>query len=95
MVGIMIIVRVDGTIQNSTEIRARKNFVQQVNVLLRDYKDGFELSENGEILASIEDGLDDLVKEQLVEYDPKNVDNRIESANIKIQTLSFFSRRKT
>ncbi len=63
----------------------RKEFRSQVNVLLRDYMDGFELSENGEILASIENGLEDLVKEQLVEYDPKNIDSRIESAKLKFR----------
>ncbi|MCK9442174.1 MAG: hypothetical protein M0Q13_12225 [Methanothrix sp.] len=63
----------------------REEFRSQVNILLRDYLDGFELSENGEILASIEDGLDDLVKEQLVEYDPKNIDSRIESAKLKFR----------
>jgi hypothetical protein len=63
----------------------REEFRSQINVLLRDYRDGFELSENGEILVSIESGLDDLVKEHLVEYDPKNIDSRIESAILKFR----------
>jgi hypothetical protein len=63
----------------------QEEFRSQVNALLRDYMDGFELSENGEILASIENGLEDLVKEKLVEYDPKNIDSRIESAKLKFR----------
>jgi hypothetical protein len=63
----------------------QEEFRSKINVILRDYKDGFELSENGEILASVEDGLDDLVNEDLVEYDPKNVDNRINSAILKFR----------
>ena len=49
------------------------------------YEDGFELSDNGEILASIESGLDDLVKDKLEEYDLKNIDSKIEKAILKFR----------
>jgi hypothetical protein len=63
----------------------KEEFRSKINVILHDYKDGFELSENGEILASIEVGLDDLVKEDLAEYDPENIENRINGAISKFR----------
>lgn len=63
----------------------REEFCLKVNELLRDYKEGFELSQNGEILASIERGFDDLVKEKLEEFDSKNIDIRIEKAILKFR----------
>ena len=44
------------------------------------YREGYELSENGEILESPEQGLEDLVLANLPSYDPKNVESRVESA---------------
>ena len=63
----------------------QQEFLLEVNVLLRDYKDGFELSEDGVILASIENGLDDLVREKILEYDPKNIESKINSAILKFR----------
>ena len=63
----------------------RDEFRSQINRLLRDYRDGFELSEGGEILTSVENGLDDLVKENLDEYDAKNIGNKINSAILKFR----------
>lgn len=63
----------------------KDEFRQKINELLRDYRDGFELSENGEILVAIENGLDDLVKENLLEYDSKNIDGKLNGAILKFR----------
>jgi hypothetical protein len=47
---------------------------------LCDYREGYELSENGEILESPEQGLEDLVLAKLPPHDPENVEQRVESA---------------
>ena len=63
----------------------REEFRSQINQLIRDYKDGFELSKNGMVLDSVENGLDILVKDDTIEYDPENVDSRIEKAILKFR----------
>src|SRR4028119_222953 len=56
-----------------------------MNQLLCDYREGYELSENGEILESPEQGLEDLVLENLPPYDLENVEQRVESAILKFR----------
>ena len=58
----------------------KQEFRDRINQLLCDYREGYELSEKGEILESPEQGLEDLVLENLPPYDPKNVEPRVESA---------------
>ena len=58
----------------------KQEFRDSMNQLLCDYREGYELSENGEILESPEQGLEDLVLANLPSYDPKNVEPRVESA---------------
>ncbi len=45
-----------------------------------DYREGYELSENGEILELPEQGLEDLVLANLPPHDAENVEQRVESA---------------
>jgi hypothetical protein len=61
----------------------RQEFRQQMNEVLRDYSDGFMLSDSGEILVLGEPGLQNLLDDVPVEYDPHNVDSRISSAVLK------------
>ena len=58
----------------------REEFRTQVNELLHDYGDGFELSEDGEILTSVEHGMGYLTQAQLPEYNPEKVEQRVEAA---------------
>lgn len=53
--------------------------------LLR-HKEGYELSENGEILELPENGLENLFVENLPIYDPDNVEQRVESAIKKFRS---------
>lgn len=63
----------------------QQEFKERINEVLRDYKDGYELSEKGEILMAIEPGLDDLMDNEFSEIDPENIENRINSAKLKFR----------
>lgn len=63
----------------------RQEYRSQINDLLKDFETGFELSENGEILAAIDSGFSDLVGEQIIEHDPENVETRISAAILKFR----------
>jgi hypothetical protein len=63
----------------------KQEFRDRINQLLCDYREGYELSENGEILEFPEQGLEDLVLANLPPYDPKNVEQRVESAILKFR----------
>lgn len=58
----------------------KQEFRDKINELLCDYREGYELSKNGEILESPEQGLEDLVLAKLPPHDPENVEQRVESA---------------
>lgn len=55
-------------------------FREAVNEFLRDYQGGWELSENGEILALADPGLDNLFQVPLPHPDEKNVTGRVQAA---------------
>lgn len=63
----------------------RDEFTTEVNELLADYKDGFELSKEGEILASAEQGLANLFQANLRTSDPQNIENRVQAAVLKFR----------
>ena len=58
----------------------REEFREAVNAILRDYESGWELSEDGEILALADEGLEPLLEANLPNYDPSNVERRVEAA---------------
>jgi hypothetical protein len=63
----------------------RQEFRREVNNLLQDYQEGYELSESGEILILADPGLDELLQAPLPEYDSDNVNARIEAAILKFR----------
>ncbi|MEH2044306.1 hypothetical protein [Nostoc sp.] len=63
----------------------QKEFRDKINDIICDYKDGYELSENGEILELAEQGLDLLFEADLPNYDPENVEKRVETAILKFR----------
>lgn len=73
----------------------RQEWRTEINELLRDYKDGYELSPDGEILASAENGLENLLQANLPSHDPENVENRVAKAILKFRRYrsSFEDRR--
>ncbi|MCJ7492198.1 MAG: hypothetical protein MUP15_08625 [Dehalococcoidia bacterium] len=58
----------------------RADFSAAMNAILRDYRDGYELSDDGEILALGEEHMRPLLEQELPEYDPERVDSRVLAA---------------
>lgn len=63
----------------------RREYLSEINDLLQDYEGGYELSTDGEILASVEAGMDHLIKATLPTYDGENVENRVNTAVLKFR----------
>jgi hypothetical protein len=63
----------------------REEFRVEINELLRDYGEGYELSSQGEILALAGGGLDYLLEAGLPVYDPENVEVRVNAAILKFR----------
>jgi hypothetical protein len=63
----------------------RRKFREEVNNILTDYKSGYELSEQGEILALADPGMSYLFDAELPQYDPKNVERRVNEAILKFR----------
>lgn len=63
----------------------QQEFRDGVNQILCDYKEGYELSDHGEILESPEQGLENLFAASLPTHDPDNVEQRVQAAILKFR----------
>ncbi|MBC9786213.1 hypothetical protein H1S01_17255 [Heliobacterium chlorum] len=63
----------------------QREYRTQINDILRDYQEGYEISENGEILSLGDTGLQHLLKAEIPVFDKDNVDNRLEQAILKFR----------
>lgn len=63
----------------------QKYFREIINPIIRDYKNGFEISENGEILILSDNGLSNLFDADIPTNDKENISNRINSSIIKFR----------
>jgi hypothetical protein len=63
----------------------QQEYRNEIDGILRDYSRGYELSAEGEILAFPENGLDELIQSPLPQYDPENVENRVNAAILKFR----------
>lgn len=73
----------------------RQKYRADINELINDYKEGYELSVSGEILALPERGLENLLQANLPVYDQDNVEGRVNNAVLKFRRYrsSFEDRR--
>ncbi len=67
------------------DIEGQKHFRELLNSIIKDYKEGFEISENGEILMLSDIGLSNLFKADIPTNDKENITNKIDSAIIKFR----------
>lgn len=67
------------------DFEGQKHFREQLNPILREYKDGFEISESGEILILSDNGLSNLFEADIPTSDKDNVSNKINSAILKFR----------
>ncbi|HEY3375348.1 MAG TPA: hypothetical protein VGK02_09825 [Candidatus Aquicultor sp.] len=65
------------------KVPAQAELRYEVNDFLRDYKEGYEISANGEIQIKGNSGLNYLLDADIPNYDAKNVDKRIHLAIAK------------
>lgn len=63
----------------------RQELREELNNLLSEYQSGYELSDEGEILALAESGLETLLQAPIPEYDRDNVTGRVEAAKLKFR----------
>lgn len=63
----------------------KQEFRDIINQILCDYREGYELSENGEILEFPEQGLEDLVLAKLPPHAPENVEQPVQNAILKFR----------
>jgi hypothetical protein len=61
----------------------RADFRDKANAFLADYKSGYELTEEGIVLALGTDGLQDILSAEIIPYDEVNVDSKVRSAITK------------
>lgn len=61
----------------------RKEFRETANAFLSDYRAGYELTEDGTILALGTHGLRDILDADILPYDEANVDSKVRSAILK------------
>jgi hypothetical protein len=67
------------------DLEGQKYFREIINPIIRDYKNGFEISENGEILILSDNGLSNLFEADIPTNDKENISNRINSSIIKFR----------
>lgn len=72
------------------------DFSSLTNVFLKDYEGGFELSNDGIILAMGKEGLSSILNSEIIEYDETNVDSKVRNAIVKWRNrkLSWDVRRE-
>ena len=61
----------------------REDFREKANAFLVDYKSGYELTEQGIILALAADGLQHILTAEIIPYDELNVDSKVRNAITK------------
>jgi len=63
----------------------QQEFRDSINPFLHEYREGYELSENGQILESPEQGLENLLLAKLPTHDYENIEQRVQSAILKFR----------
>jgi hypothetical protein len=67
------------------DIEGQKHFRELLNPILREYKDGFEISEGGEILILSDNGLTNLFEADIPTNDKENISCKIDSSILKFR----------
>lgn len=67
------------------DIEGQKHYRELLNPILREYKDGFEISESGEILILSDNGLSNLFVADIPTNDKENIADKINSAILKFR----------
>ncbi len=78
------------------QVEGQKEFVLIANVSLKDYGVGYELAQDGKILTVGNEGLEQILNAEILQYDEINVDSKVRNAIIKWRNrqLSWENRRE-
>ncbi len=68
--------------------KGKLRYREEMNDILKDYKSGYELSESGQILECPPTGFENIFEEIEKTGDPKNIDERVNSAIAKFRKHS-------
>lgn len=71
--------------QSYDDLQGQKHFRETMNNILVDYKDGFEISENGEILILSDNGLSNLFEADIPTNNPEYISNKMNAAILKFR----------
>lgn len=71
--------------QSYDDLEGRKHFRETMNTILGDYKEGFEISENGEVLFLSDNGLSNLFEADIPTDDTVNISNKMNAAILKFR----------
>jgi hypothetical protein len=71
--------------QEFIDNEGQKYFRELINPLLADYKDGYEISESGEILILSDNGLSNLIKADIPTTETENITNKMNTAILKFR----------
>jgi hypothetical protein len=78
------------------EVKGKEEFRNTVNLFLCDYRDGYELSSEGEILSVGDSGLTEILSANIIKFDVDNIDLKVKAAvhKWKNRHLDMDDRRK-
>lgn len=78
------------------EISGRSEFREYANIFLNDYKNGYELNSDGEVVSLGENGLEFILSATIIPYDLENVDKKVSHAinSWKKRGVSLTERRE-
>lgn len=71
--------------QSYDDLEGQKHLRETMNTILGDYKDGFEISDNGEVLILSDNGLSNLFEAEIPTDDTVNISNKIKAAILKFR----------
>ena len=71
--------------ESYSKLDGQLHFRNTMNIILVDYKDGFEISENGEILILSDNGLTNLFEADIPTNDADNISNKMNAAILKFR----------
>lgn len=74
--------------ENFNDIAGQKHFREVMNPILKEYKNGYEISEKGEILSLPDSGLSTLIEADVPSKDDENVVQRVNAAITKFRRHS-------
>lgn len=69
--------------ENYNEEKGKEEFREKANAILSEYKTGFELTQEGTVLAIGTNGLQYILDAEIVPYDEVNVDSKVRNAIAK------------